>query len=76
MLGNSYDFFHLLIFFSQRSFFKKFFQEINQSVKQFVGLDLGPNCLQRLSEKQNKELKADLPKKKMVAILKYPFTLK
>ena len=30
-------------------FFEKFFQEYHQSVKHFVGPDLGPNCLQRLS---------------------------
>ena len=41
-------------FFQNKLFFKKFFQERNQSVKQFgsrsgrhnVGPDLGPNCLQ------------------------------
>ena len=43
--------------FFKFNFFKEFFQEHNQSVKQFgsklgtmnVGSDLGPNCLQRLS---------------------------
>ena len=47
----------LLIFFSKFIFFKNFFQEYHQSVKQFgsrlgrhfVGPDLGPNCLQKLS---------------------------
>ena len=44
----------LLIFFFKNNFYK-IFQEYHQSVKQFgsrsgfVGPDLGPNCLQRLS---------------------------
>ena len=43
--------------FFQNQFFEKLFQEYNQGVKSFdpdqarhfVGLDLGPNCLQKLS---------------------------
>ena len=49
MLWLSADFFSKLAFFF---FFKKFFQEHYQSVKQFrnsVQPDLGPYCLQRLS---------------------------
>ena len=38
----------LLIFF-KANFFENFFQDCQQSVKHFVGPDLGPNCLQRLS---------------------------
>ena len=56
MLGSFFFFGRLLTFF-KINFFRKFFQERDQSVKQFesrsgptyVGLDLGPNCLQRLS---------------------------
>ena len=42
----------LLYFFSKINFLKKFFQEYHQNVKQFgefVGPDLGTNCLPRLS---------------------------
>ena len=35
--------------FFKINFLKKFFQEYHQSVKQFVGPDLGPKCLQKLS---------------------------
>ena len=42
LLLSSADFFKI-------NFFKKFFQERYQSVKQFVGPDLGTNCMQRLS---------------------------
>ena len=66
MRGNFASFsFHLLTFF-KITFFKKFFQEHYQSVKpfgarsgpkfcRFVGPDLSPNCLQRLSADNNKE---------------------
>ena len=38
----------LLIFF-KIDFLEKFYQNYHQSVKHFVGPDLGPNCLQKLS---------------------------
>ena len=57
MLGNFSYFCCRLLTFFKIIFFKKFFQEHNQSIKRFgsrsgthsVGPDLGPNCLQRLS---------------------------
>ena len=56
MLGN-FSCVLLTADFFQNHLFKKFFQEYHQSVKQFgsrsgptfVGPDLSPNCLQRLS---------------------------
>ena len=39
-----------MFLFSHADSFKKFFQELYQSVKMyFVGSDLGPNALERLS---------------------------
>ena len=50
LLLSSADFFKI-------NFFKRFFRELNHSVKLFgsrsVGPDLGPNCLQRLSADGN-----------------------
>ena len=55
-MGNFSFFFTVLIFF-KINFLEKFFQDYNQSVnnldpdktQHFVGPDLGPNCLQRIS---------------------------
>ena len=55
MLGNFTAFLVVCRFFVKIYVFKKFFQECCKHVKQcdldkvrhFVGLDLGPNCLQR-----------------------------
>ena len=53
MLGN----FHLLIFFSKSTFSKNYFRNTVRmsnsldpdQARHFVGPDLGPNCLQKLS---------------------------
>ena len=57
MLGNFLAFYRLLIFFSKSSFSKNYFRNtirVSNSLdpdqaRHFVGPDLGPNCLQRLS---------------------------
>ena len=77
MLNNFSSFFfcRLQIFFKIIFFFfKKFFQECHQSVKQFdpdqaqhfIGPDLGPNCLQRLSADDTRRQKVGqlIPNKK------------
>ena len=55
--GYFFHFFCCLLIFFKIEIFKKNFQEYHRSIKQFgsksgrhfVGPDLGPNCLQRLS---------------------------
>ena len=42
-----------LLMFFKIIFFENFFQEYYQSARQFVGPDLGLNCLQRLSAYDN-----------------------
>ena len=48
-LNSLHAFLSSVDFFLKINFFKKIFQEYHQSIKHFVGPDLGPNCLQRLS---------------------------
>ena len=55
MLGNFHDFLLSADFFKV-IIFEKFFLEYQQSVKMF-GPDLGPNCLQRLSEHDTSRVK-------------------
>ena len=55
-------------FFFQINFFKKFFQSVKQfgfrSGPTFVGPDLDPNCLQRLSANHKSQLARNLTVKK------------
>ena len=49
MLGINFSFLHAVLCCRLLTFFKKLFEEHYQSVKWFVGPDLGQDCLQKLS---------------------------